>query len=73
MAEPKKLVCVVSAMGFATKPPKDEDDLGKGLMVKLTIEIDLMQPEAIKTLAEMQNGGHVTMTLLQEQLALFGG
>ena len=72
MAEAKTLAAHVAELDFATKTPKDEDDIGKGLHVKLVIEVELMSPEEIETLAYMKRDGHTRLTLLQEQLPMFG-
>jgi hypothetical protein len=72
MAEPRVLVVPVAELGFATKMPKEDEDMGKGLRVKIVVDVDLMQPVEIEQLAAMQSEGRVKMTLLQEQLPMFG-
>ena len=47
MAEARTLAAHVAEIDFATKEPKDEDDIGKGLRVKLSIVVDIMSPEEI--------------------------
>lgn len=72
MPEPRTLVVPVAELGFATKMPKEEEDMGRGLRVKIVVDVELMQPVEIETLAAMQSEGRVKMTLMQEQLPMFG-
>ena len=72
MADARTLAAHVAEIDFATKEPKDEEDIGKGLRVKLSIVVDLMTPEQIETLAYMKRDGRTRITLLQEQLPMFG-
>ena len=69
--EARTLAVHVAELDFATKEPKKEEDIGKGLRVKLVVEVDLMQPADIETLAYMKRDGRTRLTLVQEQLPMF--
>ena len=72
MAEAHSLAAHVAELDFATKIPKDDDDIGKGLRVTIKLVVPLMTPAEIEELAYMQSEGRTKLTLLQEQLPMFG-
>ena len=72
MAEARSLAAHVTGLDFATKLPKDDDDIGKGLRVTIKLVVPLMTPAEIEELAYMQSEGRTKLTLLQEQLPMFG-
>jgi len=72
MAEARTLAAHVAELDFATKLPKGDDDIGKGLQVNIKLVVPLMTPAEIETLAYMQSEGRTKFTLLQEQLPMFG-
>ena len=72
MADARTLAAHIKTLKFATDLPEKEEDAGSGLQVKITITIPLLTPADVETLAYMQSEGRTRLTLLQEQLPMFG-
>jgi len=72
MANPQQLVSYVADLKFTSDTSVDKDDGDISLQVKMTIMLKDMTPQDLETLGYMQRDGRTKITLLQEQLPMFG-